>query len=69
MSQEFKVGRARPWYGRKWWMRSRNVVSVQTPQGWTGAAEFYVPWWAGLLELTHRLVFGYPKLELIETQD
>lgn len=42
-SQEMKLGVALPWYLRKWWMRTRNVVSVKTPQGWTGSAEFYVP--------------------------
>ena len=64
MGQEMKLGRALPWYLRKWWMRTRNVVSVQTPQGWTGCAEFYVPFWAWPLEMLHRLMFGNSKLRL-----
>jgi hypothetical protein len=68
MEDTYKIGKAVPWYARKWWMGTRNVVSVETQQGWTAAAEFYVPWWAWLFELSHRLTFGYPKLAPIEEQ-
>lgn len=64
---EMKEGRIAPWYLRKWWMRMREIESVQTPQGWTGCAEFYVPWWAWPFELAYRAIFGNARLTLDES--
>jgi len=61
---EMKIGTPAPWYERKWWVRVREIESIWTPQGWTGCAEFYVPFWAWPLELGHRMIFGNPKVGL-----
>jgi len=56
----------RPWYFCKWWLKCETYPLDKDPDGFTHGAKIYVPWWAWPLELLHRLVFGYPKLEAAE---
>jgi len=50
----YQVGISRPRYLCRWWLRSRNIVSVQTPRGLIRGGELYVPLWAWPLELCTR---------------
>ena len=49
----------------RWWLRTRlckNGIQLG-PEGMPACMEFYVPWWAWPLELTHRLIFGRAVIE------
>jgi len=48
----------------RWWLRTRPCKkAVQLNNYIPACVEFYVPWWAWPLELTHRLIFGTTKIQ------
>lgn len=64
---EMKTCEAVPRWRSKWWMRMEVLEQYYDAKGAEhGTLRFYVPWWAWPLELFHRAIFGYPKLEKIE---
>ncbi len=67
MPHETTTIKARPLPLLKWWQRTRpRKRGIQLNTDLPPCVEFYVPWWGWPLELTHRAIFGTPKLTAIE---
>jgi hypothetical protein len=63
--EEYVVRKSLPPILTRWWLKTRKCEeSVQIgPEGVSASIEFYIPWWAWLFELLHRLVFGRAVLD------
>lgn len=53
---EYKIGKSRHKLLCRWWLKTKTCCN-------SDIIEFYVPWYAWPIELFHRLIFGYHKLE------
>jgi hypothetical protein len=62
---EYVAGTVGPWYGRRLWVRTREVEPIHYKDGTVGARhELYTPLWAKPLDFIHGLIFGRVKLGL-----
>jgi len=65
---ECRLGNSRPRWLCRWWLRTREgqPIAGKNPCREISTCEFYVPWWGWPLELLHRAIFGYAKLEKLD---